>query len=93
MRAQLKGTNILVVELVAPAAKTPLSDKFENIDGFDIKTLMAPDKIVDAAIKGLQFNKSEIYPGLARVLLIMSRLAPAFMLKQTSKVGAKYMLE
>ena len=56
--------------------------------------MMAPDKIVDAAIKGLQFNKSEIYPGLARVLLIMSRLgARLFMLKQTSKVGAKYMLE
>src|ERR1700722_5247583 len=78
LRAQLKGTNIRVVELVAPAAKTPLSDKFENIDGFDTKMLMAPDKIVDAAIRGLQFNKSEIYPGLARVLLIMSPLAPAF---------------
>jgi uncharacterized oxidoreductase len=92
LRAQLKGTTIRVVELVAPASKTPLNDKFEDIDGFDSRALMAPDKIVNAAIKGLKDNRPEIYPGLARILLIMSRLAPAFMLKQTSKVGARFML-
>lgn len=92
LRAQLKGSNIRVMELVAPAAKTPLNDKFENIDGFDSKMLMAPEKLVDAAIKGLKEDKPEIYPGLARIFLVMSRLAPAFMLKQTSKVGASLML-
>jgi uncharacterized oxidoreductase len=78
--------------LVAPGAKTPLNDKLERIDGFDIKMLMAPEKIVDAAIRGLKDHRSEVYPGLARMLLIMSRLAPAFMLKQTSKVGVGFLL-
>jgi uncharacterized oxidoreductase len=64
--------------LVAPGAKTPLNDKFETIDGFDIKMLMAPEKMVDPAIKGLKDHRSEVYPGLARMLLIMSRLAACF---------------
>ena len=91
LRVQLKNTNIKVFELIAPGAKTPLNDKFSGMDGFDPKVLMAPDKLIDAAIKGLQNDKFEIYPGIARVLLIMSRLAPGFMLKQLSKAGAKLM--
>lgn len=91
LRVQLKNTNIKVFELVAPAAKTPLSDKFANMDGFDEKTLMDPDKLIAAAIKGLQNDQLEIYPGVARILLTMSRIAPAFMLKQLSKAGANVM--
>jgi uncharacterized oxidoreductase len=91
LRTQLKGTNIQVVELIAPAAKTPLNDKFENIDGFDTKMLLAPEKIIDAAIKALKNNKKEVYPGVARIFLIMSRLAPALMLKQTSKIGVRFL--
>lgn len=88
LRVQLKNTSIKVFELLAPAAKTPLNDKFEGVDGFDSKMLMEPDKIIDAAIKGLQNDTHEIYPGVARILKIVSRLAPSFLLKQTSKVGA-----
>jgi len=91
LRVQLKNTNIKVFELVAPAAKTPLSDKFANMDGFDEKTLMDPDKLIATAIKGLQNDQLEIYPGVARILLTMSRIAPAFMLKQLSKAGANVM--
>jgi len=91
LRVQLKNTNIKVFELVAPGSKTPLNDKFNNMDGFDEKLLMEPGKLIDAAIKGLQNNKLEIYPGIARLLLIMSRIFPAFMLKQLSKPGAKEM--
>ncbi len=91
LRVQLKNTNIKVFELVAPAAKTPLSDKFANMDGFDEKTLMDPDKLIAAAIKGLQNDQLEIYPGVARILLTMSHIAPAFMLKQLSKAGANVM--
>jgi uncharacterized oxidoreductase len=92
LRIQLKNTPVKVFELAAPGAKTPISDQFENVDGFDSKILMEPDKIIDAAIKGLKNDDLEIYPGLARVLLIMSRLAPAFILKQTGKVGANLMV-
>jgi uncharacterized oxidoreductase len=33
----------------------------------------------------------EIYPCLAKMLKVMSRLAPAFLLTQASKVGVKIM--
>ena len=91
LRVQLKNTNIKVFELVAPGANTPLNDKFENLDGFDSKNNMEPDKIVQTAIKGLETNKFETYPGLSKVIKIMSRIAPKLLLSQTSKVGVKMM--
>ena len=33
----MKNTKIKVFELVAPAAKTPLNDKFQTMEGFDPK--------------------------------------------------------
>jgi uncharacterized oxidoreductase len=91
LRVQLKNTGIKVFELIAPGAKTPLNDKFSGMDGFDEKLLMDPEKLIAAAIKGMSNDKWEIYPGVARLLLIMSRIAPAFILKQLSKAGAKAM--
>ena len=91
LRVQLKKTRIKVFELVAPASSTPLNDKFVNTDGFDPKMLMDPVKLIDVAIKGLQNDKLEIYPGIAKALKFMSRLAPGFLLKQLSKAGAKLM--
>jgi len=91
LRIQLKNTNIKVFELLAPASKTPLGDKFANLDGFSDSGTMMPEKVVDAAIKGLENDKLELYPGMARLLYIFSRLAPGFILKQLSKVGAKFM--
>ena len=91
LRVQLKNTNIKVFDLVAPGAKTPLNDKFMNMDGFDAKMLMEPGKLIDAAIKGIQKDKLEMYPGVANAIKIMSRIAPRFMLIQTSKAGAKAM--
>jgi len=91
LRVQLKKTNIKVFELVAPAANTPLGDKFIDVEGFDTKMLMEPDKLIAATIKGMQKDKFEMYPGFARMLNIMSRLAPGFILKQLSKTGAKLM--
>ena len=88
LRVQLQHTSIKVFELVAPAAKTPLNDKFKNEEGFDPKMLMDPTKLIDTAIKGIQKDKPEIYPGMAKLLNLMSRLAPAIILKQMSKAGA-----
>jgi uncharacterized oxidoreductase len=90
LRVQMKNTRIKVFELVAPAAKTPLNDQFKGMDGFDVK-LMEPEKIIDVAIKGLKNDTYEIYPGIARVLLMMSRLAPGFIFRQLSKAGAREM--
>ncbi len=91
LRVQLKKTNIKVYELLPPGADTPLNDKFKGTEGFDPKQMMAPDTIIDAAIKGLQKDQLEIFPGIAKIFKIMSRLAPKFLLSQTSKAGAKYM--
>lgn len=91
LRVQLKKTNIRVMELVAPGSTTALNDKFINEDGFNPKALMAPDKIVAAAIKGMQQDKEEVYPGLAKIMRIISRVAPKLALAQAGKMGASYM--
>jgi len=89
LRVQLKHTTVKVFELVAPGSSTPLNDKFRQDEGFDPTLLMDPEKIIDQAIKGLKNDTYEIYPGLARVMRIMSRLAPGFMLSRASKMGGK----
>ena len=91
LRVQLKNTVVKVFELVAPAAKTPLTDNFTETEGFDTKLLMEPNKLIDAAIKDLQNDTYEVLPGIAKVMKLMSRLAPGLLLRQTSKVGAGLM--
>lgn len=85
LRVQLKHTRIKVFELVAPGTKTPLNDVFKG----DVKDsqLMDLDKMVAVAIRGLQKDKLEIFPGLAGILRIMSRIAPEFMFKMISKTA------
>lgn len=91
LRVQLKKTQIKVFELIAPGANTPLMEKFSNEKGFNPKMLMEPAKVIDAAIKGMKNDEFEIYAGAARIINILSRVAPSFLLKQTSKAGAKQM--
>ncbi|WP_460934059.1 SDR family oxidoreductase [Spirosoma humi] len=91
LRVQLKYTGINVFELVAPGSSTPLNDKFQQEDGFTANALMAPGKIVDAAIRGMQHDQHEIYPGLAKLMRILSRVAPGFVLSQSGKMGASFM--
>jgi uncharacterized oxidoreductase len=89
LRVQLKNTNVKVFELVAPGSTTPLNDKFKNDEGFNEKMLMAPGKLIDEAIKGMKNDSYEIYPGLAKVMRIMTRLAPKLLLSQTAKMYEK----
>jgi uncharacterized oxidoreductase len=83
LRVQLQHTPVKVFELVAPAAKTPLGDKFAAAVGE--RMLMDPGKLIAQAIKGLQQDTPEMYPGLARLMHYMSRLAPGLLLRQMSK--------
>ena len=87
LRMQLKNTGIRVFDLVAPGANTPLNDKFAG--DVDSKMLMDPRKLIDIAIKAMQKNKQEIYPGLARLIYVMSRLAPSPIFNQMSKIAEK----
>lgn len=83
LRVQLQRSAVRVFELLAPGAKTPLNDKFA--DTVAPSSLMAADKVAAAAIKAMQHDQHESYPGVAAVLRAMSRLVPQFMLKQLSK--------
>lgn len=91
LRVQVKNTRIKIFDLVAPGSSTPLNDKFLEDGAVDSRMLMSPEKIVDSAIKGLQNDTYEIYPGMAKLIRIMSRLAPKFVLAQTSKIGTSTM--
>jgi uncharacterized oxidoreductase len=91
LRVQLKNTNIKVFDLVAPGANTPLNDKFLN--DVDKKMFMEATDLVAVAIKGLRKDKLEILPGLARVLKVMSRIAPKVLLKQLSKPVEKMLAQ
>lgn len=91
LRVQLKNTRIKVMELVAPGSSTPLNDKFINEQGFNPKLLMPPEKIVKAAINGLHRDRAEVYPGAAKVMKLLSWVAPKFLLAQAGKMGASFM--
>lgn len=90
LRAQLGHTRVKVFELVAPGSSTPLNDKFTREMTGGGSRMMDPGKLIDVAIRGLQQDKLEIYPGIARLLRVMSRLAPGFLLGQMSKVGKTF---
>lgn len=92
LRVQLSKTNIKVFELAAPGSPTPLSDKFLDMEGFNAKMFMSPEKIVDQAIRDMKRNKYEILPGLSILMKLISRLAPNFALSQSAKMGSSYFL-
>jgi|SRR6218665_50443 len=91
LRIQLKNTSVKVFELIAPGSNTALNDKFMNEDGFNPKLLMPPEKIIAKAIAGIQKDKYEIYPGLAKLMRVLSRLAPGLIIKQAARMGASMM--
>lgn len=90
LRIQLKNTKVKVIELVAPGSKTPLNAKFTADRVVNEKALMLPERIVDAAIKGMKKDKDEVYPGLAKLIRVLSRIAPKFLLAQAAKAGADF---
>ena len=51
--------------------------------------MMEPDKLVRIAVEGMAKNKFEIYPGLSKILYLMSRVAPTLILNQMGKVAEK----
>jgi uncharacterized oxidoreductase len=81
LRVQLEGTNITVVELAPPGVETPLfrGEFAEETRG---QKGMSVTELVKAAITGIESGRLEIRPGLSNVLNLMSRIAPAFMLRQ-----------
>ena len=76
LRAQLAGSSIRVVELAPPAVDTPL------LQGAFAKGAMDATVLARRAIAAIEAGTLEITPGSARLLRIMGRMAPDFMLGQ-----------
>ncbi|WP_461451735.1 SDR family oxidoreductase [Mucilaginibacter sp.] len=91
LRVQIKKTGIKVFELVAPGANTPLNDKFAGVQ--EGVQLMDPVKLIAVALKGIQNDDYEIYPGLSKVIKMMSRIAPGVIFNQMSKIADKAFAE
>lgn len=86
LRIQLARAGVAVVELAPPPVETPLfrTEFAEETRG---QKAMDPEVLVQHAIAGIEAGKTEIRPGLANVLKIMSRLAPGFMLQQMARMS------
>jgi uncharacterized oxidoreductase len=87
LRAQMKGTSVRVIELLPPGTETPLfrgefEKEMKGQKGMDVAVL------VEQAIAGIEADRDEIRPGLTKVLGLMSRLAPNFMMAQIAKMSA-----
>jgi uncharacterized oxidoreductase len=87
LRAQMKGTSVRVIELLPPGTETPLfrgefAQEMKGQKGMDVTVL------VKQAIAGIEADKDEIRPGLTKVLNLMSRVAPNFMMAQIAKMSA-----
>ncbi len=85
LRVQLRDTRVTVVELAPPGTETAL---FRGVTPRETKGPKPMDvtALVKKAIAGIEAGKLEIRPGVANVLKLMSRVAPAFMLKQMAKM-------
>ncbi|WP_428392814.1 SDR family oxidoreductase [Lichenicoccus sp.] len=76
LRAQLAGSRVRVVELAPPAVDTPL------LQGAFASGAMDATVLATRAIAAIEAGSLEIAPGAARLLRIMGRAAPDFMLAQ-----------
>lgn len=86
LRAQLAGTTIAVYEIAPPGVETPLfrAEFAEEMKG---QKGMPVAQLVRLAIAGIESNRADTRPGLARVLYWMSRVAPGLIFGQLAKVG------
>jgi uncharacterized oxidoreductase len=84
LRVQLQDTGVTVVELMPPAVDTPLfKDEFaREMEG---QRLMDPATLARHAIAGIEAGKLELRPGPSNLLMMLSRLAPQFALRQMVK--------
>lgn len=86
LRSQLANSDVRVVEVAPPGTDTPLiKAEFPAMAG---RRNMPVATLVRHAITGIEAGKTDIRPGLSKVLDIASRVAPDLVFNQTSKVAA-----
>ena len=71
LRAQLTHSSVKVIELAPPATDTDFNKGQEDMN---TPGRMSPEKVAEAAIKGMEQDRDEILPGQARALRLMGRL-------------------
>jgi uncharacterized oxidoreductase len=76
----LKDEKTKVVEAMFPAVDTPWHK------GRPPKIAISSEKAVNEMIKGLEKGKPEIRVGGAKILHLVSRLAPAFALRKVNQI-------
>lgn len=85
LRTQLADSGVRVVEIAPPGTATPLmKPEFPNMDGSGD---MPVDKLVGQLITGVEAGKTDIRPGLSKVLNIAGRVAPDLVFNQMSKAA------
>jgi uncharacterized oxidoreductase len=80
LRKQTEKTNINIIEVMFPAVKTPWHK------GKPPKIAIPVDKAVYEMIKGLEKSKKEIRVAGAKILYIVSRIAPKFAFKKVNSL-------
>jgi uncharacterized oxidoreductase len=80
LRIRLKDEKTKVVEVMFPAVDTPWHQ------GTPPKIAISAEAAVSEMIKGIEKGKSEIKVGGAKILYLISRLAPAFAIKKINSV-------
>ncbi len=80
LRLNLNNEKISVIEVMFPAVDTPWHK------GTPPKIAISVEKAVAEMIKGLEKGKSEIKVGGAKILYLMSRIAPAFAIKKMNEI-------
>lgn len=85
LRIQLDKSNIKVFELAPPVVDTSslrtihTEETIKNLKPMDVSVL------VNQTLDGIKNDKYEICPGASKILKLMNRIAPNFILKQLSK--------
>lgn len=80
LRIRLKDEKSKVIEVMFPAVNTPWHQ------GTPPKIAISAEVAVSEMINGLEKGKSEIKIGGARILCLISRLAPSFALKKVNQI-------
>lgn len=79
LRIQLKDTGIGIFEVVPPLTDTPATAHARNVKK------LSPEVVAREMISGVEKGINTIYPGEAKMLKILARLAPSFIHKQINK--------
>jgi uncharacterized oxidoreductase len=80
LRIRLKNERTKVFEVMFPAVNTPWHN------GTPPKIAISTESAVSEMIKGLEKDKSEIRVGGAKILYLISRLAPSIALKKVNEI-------